>query len=312
VSLKFKIDFEIPKDELLRTYQPLFLIGSCFSVYQAEQLKQAGFPVFSNPFGINYNPCSISDQLKRIADQNLYQPSDFTEYQNVFFSFEQHGLFKYPDIQNAVNTSNKILRESRSYIKDSAIAIISLGTAIVFEYSQNQRIVCNCHKVPSGEFNQRFLDESEILDALKTIRNRLLTIKEDLMLIWTISPVRHLRSGVRQNSLSKAMLNASLNAFLSEHPEDRYFPSFEIFIDELRDYRFSGRDFMHPSEEAQEYIWERFQDCYFSEELKMHVLDVMDFRKFEAHIPRSDPNAHRDLIDKKRDILKEKIAGIQL
>ncbi|MBT8326411.1 MAG: GSCFA domain-containing protein [Bacteroidia bacterium] len=300
--MKFKIDFDIPKKTLIQKWPRFFMMGSCFAANQSNRLHGDGFNVKSNPFGIIYNPISIASLLYRIAEQKLYVEEDFVE-NGTFFSLEHHGKFTYHSRQNAVEESNSLLVEAKNDIESADAIVLTLGTSLVFHHMDEKKIVANCHKLPNSQFEKLQLNftitSNSIENCIKDIRK----INPSSHIIFTISPVRHLRSGVLENSKSKAMLISSLHSILPNHENVSYFPSYEIFTDELRDYRFVKEDLMHPTNAAEKYIYQKFANCYFSDETLKIMQEVRGFKLFKNHRSLTSPDLHQTQIEEKRNAL---------
>ena len=310
--MKFKLDFDIPHHELFQDFGKVYLLGSCFAENQAKNFHNSGFSVESNPYGIQYNPFSISQILSRVANDQEYKLSDLIEFNTRWFSLENHGSFEYNSEDNALRDLNDILIRSKESIKESDVVIISLGTSLVFRHTKRNQIVANNHKIPSSEFVQEFLSPDDTLRSISEISKSLKAIQSNLKIVWTISPVRHVRSGLEKNFLSKSNLRQALHEHLKSGNQEYYFPAYEIFMDELRDYRFSAEDLAHPNAQAVDYIWERFTQTYFSNSLRKNLEEVEAFRKFESHKPRNREEEHLNEVKRWKKELETKFENISL
>lgn len=309
--MKFKIDFDIKKQTLAHRWPKFFMLGSCFAANQSERLQNAGFTVRSNPFGIIYNPISIATLLYRIAEQKLYTEHDFIE-KGSYFSLEHHGNFNYPTLQEAVEQSNTLVLEAKTAIERADTIVLTFGTSLVFHHLDKKKIVANCHKLPNSLFEKLQLNFAITSNSIENCINDIRKINPDAHIIFTISPVRHLKSGVLENSRSKAMLITSLHSILPNHENVTYFPSYEIFTDELRDYRFVKEDLMHPTNAAEKYIYGKFADCYFSKETKEISQEVEEFRQFANHRSLTSPDLHQTQIQEKRSALQKQYPFINI
>ncbi|MBR9860595.1 GSCFA domain-containing protein [bacterium] len=310
--LKFKLDFEIPKVPIIHDFGKVFMLGSCFAENQSNYFNNFGFDCNSNPFGTIYNPHSIALLLNRIQSLKPYREAEYNSDNGMYFHYDHHGSMSRPDLQNAVHVANNELEASRQHIERSEIAVITLGTSLVFKLVDSERIVANCHKQKAALFTQEFLDNEAILNSLGTIEMELRAINPGIHIIWTISPVRHVRSGLEHNFISKSRLRVALDQHLQNKENQYYFPSYEIVMDELRDYRFFKEDMVHPNDLAQQYVWDRFVDTYFEKELRSKLEEVEAFRKFEQHRPRQNQEQHEAEIEKKRTSLKNKYPSIHI
>tara|TARA_B100001093_G_C26757563_1_gene984124 strand:- start:553 stop:1488 length:936 start_codon:yes stop_codon:yes gene_type:complete len=301
--IKLKIDFDIAQKEIPIKWPSFFNMGSCFAENQSSRLTELGFSLYSNPFGIIYNPVSIKKILCRITDDNKYISSDFKSV-NGYFSLEHHGSFKYELLENAIDQSNSILNKTKEKLKQTDICIITLGTSLVYQY--DYKIVANCHRLPTKDFQQVQLTHQQVLNSIASITNCFKSLNKNIHITFTVSPIRHLRSGVIENSRSKAVLISAIHDFTEsgENTNTSYFPAYEIFIDELRDYRFSNEDFVHPTKQAQDYIWDRFCDTYFSKNTKTIISSVKNYTNFKNHRPIKLEPYQEKLDQMKKQLIK--------
>lgn len=306
--MKFKIDFPIKEQTLPVIWPSFFMLGSCFAENQSKRMRNLGIKSSSNPFGITYNPFSIEKILNRLINDISYKETDFQDI-NGIFSWEHHGSFKYNSLDEAVDSSNRILLDATKNLAESDVVILTLGTSLVYQYQGT--IVANCHKVANKEFEHVPTTFEQILKSLKTTISYLRQLNQKAHIILTVSPVRHLRSGVVANGRSKATLLAAVHQLISETTNTSYFPSYEIFIDELRDYRFAKEDLAHPTAQAEEYIWERFSETYFSEETKKVLLEMQKYRNFSNHIP-SNKSKHAEQVSRQTQNLIKKYPFLTL
>lgn len=299
--LRLKIELDIPKNELPYLWPSFFNIGSCFAQNQSSKMRRLGFAVSDNPFGILYNPVSIQHLLDRVASDNFYTPNDFY-LEEDYFSFEHHGSYHYSSLENAVQKSNDIIKKSKKVFKDSDICLITLGTSLVYEYEGN--IVANCHRIPNQKFNHTQLTHSDVLSSLHSIVSACKKIAPSSSVIFSVSPIRHLKSGIVESSRSKSVLIAAIHEFMDDYTNDdiSYFPGYEIFMDELRDYRFSKEDLTHPNDQAQHYIWDRFCETYFSKQTLDIIQSVNDFRRLEEHRPQKEDKHAKQVYQMKQKL----------
>ena len=257
----FKIPFDIPPSEKkINIHDSILLLGSCFSDEIGQRLSESKFKVVSNPFGTIYNPHSILDVLTdKIEDE------DVVESQGVFFHWDAHSILSGISEADLIKKVEQAKIETQAFLKEAKWLIITLGTAIIYELS-NGKVVANCHKVPSKSFKKRFLKQEEITDQFEGLINHLRVINPDMQILLTVSPVRHIRDGLIENNRSKSILIDVVHSLVETHHNVGYFPSYEILIDELRDYRFYADDMVHPSKQSIDYVWESFMATYFDED----------------------------------------------
>ena len=302
--MKLKIDFTIPAHQIGGNWPSFFTIGSCFADSQACRMRSLGMEAYSNPYGIVYNPISIERIFERSLSSKPYTTQDFEQRESIF-SWEHHGDFKYQNTADAVAESNAILTETVAKLVHAEVIIITYGTSLVYTHAKN--IVANCHKVPNREFEQKQLRFLEVKESIQQTLRHIATLNPTAQVVFTVSPVRHLRSGVSESSRSKAILIGALHEVLDEAQNNHYsyFPSYEIFMDELRDYRFAKTDMTHPTEQAEEYIWDRFCETYFSKETLQIVEDVKKYNQLAAHRPIHSAELHNMHVSEKLKILQK-------
>ncbi|MCL2560890.1 MAG: GSCFA domain-containing protein [Rikenellaceae bacterium] len=236
-------------------------LGSCFATNVAAHMRRAKLRVADNPFGVLFNPLSVANALERLADGREFGRDDLVWNGDMWCNFSLHGSFSSPCAEEALYSMNRAVRDGAQQLESADYVIITFGTAWVYE--RNGAVVANCHKLPAAEFVRRRLAVEEIVaryDALFTS-----SALRGKHIILTVSPVRHTKDGLAENSLSKAVLIEAVHALSERHATADYFPAFEIVCDELRDYRFYAADMVHPSEVAVQYIWERFAKAALTE-----------------------------------------------
>ncbi|MBR5135515.1 MAG: GSCFA domain-containing protein, partial [Rikenellaceae bacterium] len=229
------------------------MFGSCFSEHIAERMRNAGFHVASNPFGIMFNPASIARNIERLSSAQPYTAEDLTLSGERWVSFDFHGDFASRSADEAIASMNRVVESGAKALREADTVVLTLGTAWV--YRHNGQIVANCHKLPAQMFTRQMMSVEEIVELLtQTIENHL----RYKQVVLTVSPVRHVADGLDGNSLSKAVLRVAAACVAERLERVCYFPSFEIMNDDLRDYRFYEADMVHPSAMAVDYIWERW------------------------------------------------------
>ena len=234
-----------------------FMAGSCFSEHIYGKLATYRFPVVANPTGILFNPLSIAAMLERVSSERLYCTGDLCHADGLWFSYDHHGAFSRQSSDEAIGFINHELERGYEALSAADYVILTFGTAWVYRLAGDGRVVANCHKQPSSEFRREMAGVDEIVDAYRKLLQGVLAGRQ---VLFTVSPVRHVRDGFEDNSLSKAVLRVAIARLVEEFPNVWYFPSFEIVNDDLRDYRFYAEDMVHPSQQAVDYIWEKFVD----------------------------------------------------
>lgn len=251
-----------PLDKRLTYKDSILFIGSCFADEMGRRCTERYFDTRVNPFGVLFNPCSISDCLGLLegyginAEQCSFIPDDVIETVGGFCSFHHHGSMARPTAQEFLDNANKVLSDASDFYYREGWVVVTLGTAFIYTDKESGNVVANCHKLPADRFERTMISADQVYDAL----SQYVAARPDRQWIFTVSPVRHLADGLHANTLSKATLHLGIEKLVNRYPNAHYFPAYEILMDELRDYRFYADDMMHPSAQAADYIFERFMD----------------------------------------------------
>lgn len=264
----------------------LLLMGSCFAVNMGQLLVDAKFCCDINPFGVLYNPFSISAALREIAGDKIYSRDDLLFYRECWHSSMHHSDFSSPDMEETLRQINTRLVSAREKMSRLDCVLLTFGTAWVYEDNETGKVVGNCHKRPESAFTRRRLSVDEIVTDYSKLFSHLLEVNARLKFIITVSPIRHIRDGLHENQLSKATLLLAAERLQAAFP-DRvfYFPAYELLLDELRDYRFYAEDLVHPSSVAIQYIREKFMQCCFTKEALLIMDECENIRKALEHKP---------------------------
>lgn len=239
-------------------------IGSCFAENMGTRLEDFKFQTYLNPFGIIYNPISISKSLEILLDEkSFFIESDLFENLGRWHSFQHHGSFSFPKKEMTLEKINSSLETTRFFLKEAEYLILTLGTSNVFIDKISDVLVANCHKVPQKSFYKKTLSVEEIIQSLGSIIEHLNSSFPRIKVITTVSPVRHIRDGLIENQVSKSKLIIALNTLTQQYSHVKYFPAYELLLDDLRDYRFFKKDMIHPNEIAVDYIWDFFSKTFF-------------------------------------------------
>ena len=244
-------------------------MGSCFADNIGQIMQQCCFPVTVNPFGTVYNPLSIAQSLQRLQSAQPFTEQEMIQSGDVYTSFFHHSKFAHPDKKSFLETANVSLLKGADVLRKAEFIILSLGTAWVYRYKENGVVVNNCHKIPAANFTRAMLTVEEVTAALLPLIKT-----SNAQWILTVSPIRHWKDGAHGNQLSKATLLLAIEHLQQAHNNVRYFPAYEIMMDELRDYRFYANDMLHPSSLAIDYIWQRFSEVALTSETKTILLEV--------------------------------------
>lgn len=288
--MEFRKITNIPKTDLKINHQSeILLFGSCFAEHIGNMLLENKFRVNVNPFGILYNPASIEQAINILLDEKDFSESDIFESHGIFHTFFHHSRFSGTNKEIFIDEINSQRKQASSDIKVADILLITFGTSYIFKYKETGAVVANCHKLPASAFEHVRLDINETVCLWNKLILKIRKINPSVKLLFTVSPVRHLKNGAHNNQLSKAILLLIIENLINEHESIYYFPSYEIMLDELRDYRFYAEDMIHPNNISINYIWEKFSKTYFSEETLIintqwkKILKAISHRPFNEH-----------------------------
>ncbi len=267
-------------------HKNLFL-GSCFTENIGELMASLAFDVNVNPFGILYNPVSISNTILRLLDGSPFVKDDLFEHNGLWHSYMHHGRFSGVSADDVLPGINSHLEMGSQYIRNAGFLFITLGSSWIYELKATGEVVANCHKVPATQFRRFRLSLGETVESLRSALDKLWEINSAAKVIFTVSPVRHTNDGAIGNQLSKSVLLLAVDALVKGYGAGRcaYFPSYELVMDELRDYRFYASDMVHLSPEAVQYIWEKFTDVAVDRE-SIDIMAAVDaINKAVGHRP---------------------------
>ncbi|MBR2638805.1 MAG: GSCFA domain-containing protein [Bacteroidaceae bacterium] len=289
--MRFKTDVTLPIGKIEISHSTkIMLLGSCFAQNMGMRLKEYKFDVDVNPFGILYNPFSLSVALQRIIDCELIMPSSscMIQHNGLWHSLMHHGDFSSENADEVVASVNKRIESAHDMLPSLDLLMLTFGTAYVYRNINDGKVVGNCHKLPQKMFSRELLSVEEIVNEISGLIEKLKEVSRSARIMFTISPIRHLRDGAHDNQVSKATLLLAVEELKRNFPEQvLYFPSYEIMLDELRDYRFYADDMVHPSSLAQDYIWECFASSFFSQRTAGLNIEIGEITKALAHRPNN-------------------------
>ena len=290
MKMKFRTEISLtPLAEGIDHSAKIFALGSCFAERVSERLLRAKFSVTTNPFGVLFNPLSIAAAIERLVDTRAYAVCDIHEGRENFFSFDAHSSLDGRTQTEVFANLNRAVAQGSKSLRDADWVILTFGTAWVYE--REGKVVANCHKQPASEFERRRLSVEEIVGRFGGLLEGAL---HDKRVILTVSPVRHLGDGLQENSVSKAILRLAVEELVAKYENACYFPSFEILMDDLRDYRYYGEDLAHPSKMAVDYVWERFCEYALSQstrELLPRIEQIVAAAEHRPFNPESEAHA---------------------
>ncbi len=302
---------------LINGKDKIFTAGSCFARHIGNYLQDRFLNIRVNPFGTLFNPHSVLNLLLRTAENRPFTEHDIFFDRNQWKSFELYSVFNRSRKDDFLEEINGMIRSNALFLNQTSIMIITYGTARVFVEKSSGKIVANCHKIPADRFEKRMLTTDEILDFTEKIYHTGKYFNSEMKFIFSVSPVRYLQDGMPANSLSKARLLDAVISFSSRHPSDTYyFPAYEIFIDDLRDYRFYDTDMIHPGAQGVAYVTEIFSDLFFDNEGKQMLREAEELHKMSNHKifdpTAPEAKAFSEKLLRKRNELKNKYPGLNL
>lgn len=285
--MNFRTEILLEKSPLqIEHSDKILTLGSCFAENISAYLQSAKIRVLENPFGVLYNPKSILNSLNLLLEEKGFVESDLIFHDSEFHSFYHHSSFSSHDKDVCLKNINDGLRSTLEFLTEADLVIITLGTAFAYKHIESDKIVSNCHKIPQKYFERFRLGLDEIINSLKKQLEIIHKFNKNVKVIFTVSPIRHWRDGAVDNQLSKAGLLMAVNE-VKNNSDVFYFPSYEIMMDDLRDYRFYENDLLHPNKIAIEYIWNKFRECHISDKANQIIEKFVKLEKAYNHRPRN-------------------------
>jgi GSCFA family len=275
----------------------ILLIGSCFTEHIGNNLYDLKFNALQNPNGILFEPASVCKSLTGYLDNKQYSGEELSYQNELWQSWDHHSRFSNPDKEMALEGINQSQQKAHEFIKEADWLIITLGSSFVYRLKENNSFVANCHKAPGTSFDKYLIPIAEQIELLDNTIHRLFYSNPKLKIIFTVSPVRHLRDGVVENNRSKARLIETVHHLVSKFDRLFYFPAYELVIDVLRDYRFYDIDLAHPNYAATQFVMEHFSEFAFDEDTKKLMKEIKQLviaRNHKAFHPGS--NQHQQFL----------------
>lgn len=290
----FRTELIVPESPDKITLQtPVLTLGSCFAEVIGTKLVENKIPTLSNPFGTLFNPLSIVKLLHHAVEGTPPDERLYIEHQGIWLHYDFHSSMWAASREELQKRLVATLTAVEQWLSRTEVLIITLGTAFVYRHLESGQWVANCHKTPSSAFQRELLQTEQIVAAFEGLFTKL---PSSLKVIFTVSPVRHTRDTLPLNAVSKSLLRVACHA-LSEGGH-AYFPAYELLLDDLRDYRFYKSDLIHPSEQAEDYIFEQFSNAHFTKELQKFIQEWQKIRQALQHRPLypSTPS-HRQFLE---------------
>jgi hypothetical protein len=280
--MQFTTKIPIEKHQNPITYESkVMALGSCFAENMSEKLEYFKFQNTVNPFGIIFNSVSIEKLVNRIVNKIEFTEMDIFFHNDLWHCYEVHSKLSNPNKEKFLKELNLLIFQSFNSLIQTSHIIITYGTSWVYKNIESNEIVANCHKVPQKQFTKEILSIENIEKSIQNTIALIQKVNPNCNFIFTVSPVRHIKDGFVDNTLSKSNLISAIHN--SQFTTHNYFPSYEIMMDELRDYRFYASDMLHPNQTAIDYIWERFSENYISDESQKVIEEVDSIQKSLLH-----------------------------
>lgn len=311
--MNFKLNFDIKSPARKINYSDkLFFIGSCFSENIAEQFDKHLFSAVSNPHGILFNPTSIANAMHDVLKNKTYTEKDIFFEQGLWRSFHHHGQFSSVDKTVCLAQINASINKAHEQLKKAEYLFITLGSAFAYKHVQQNSVVANCHKIPAKEFEKVLISKEDVTITYNKLIAELKAFNPTIKIVFTVSPVRYIRDGLVENNHSKAILLQSVHELIAANENCFYFPSYEIVIDELRDYRFFKEDMVHPNELAVKYIWERIQQSWIDNESIEFINEAGQYKRLLEHrvLNESERGKHEENVEAAKNNLVKKHPNI--
>ena len=304
--MNFRTQIPIPKSNYPIEYNSKIMsLGSCFAINMAEKLDYFKFQNSCNPFGILFHPLAIEKLIDFAISGKQFTENDIFFYNERWHCFDVHSDLSNSSKEGLLSSLNALIKSTNEHITGSTHMIITYGTSWIYRNIESDFIVANCHKVPQKQFKKELLSVEEIEESIANTVKLIHSVNPNCTIIFTVSPVRHIKDGFVENQVSKANLISALYTVLQVPPlgaEGAYFPSYEIMMDELRDYRFYAEDMLHPNQVAIDYIWKRFKETTISETAFTTMDEVSTIQKSLSHKPfNPDSESHLKFESKVRE-----------
>ncbi|MFC3415440.1 GSCFA domain-containing protein [Algoriphagus hitonicola] len=289
--------FEIPPADFPISHQSKILsMGSCFAQVIGQKMLESKFDVLINPFGTIFHPSILAKLLDHTLFQDPLEPSGILQREGLFFHYAVHSDLNGKSALELEEKWNQQIQKTHEYFKKSSHLILTFGTAWIYDH-QDFGSVANCHKQPQKLFQKNLSSLEGMTFDLAKVLDNFSRVFPQLNIILTVSPVRHIKDGIPENQLSKSLLRVLCHELEKKFESVSYFPSYEIMMDELRDYRFYKEDRIHPTDEAENYIWERFSSTFFSKETREKVSEIEKIQRELGHRPLNpESDAHRKFL----------------
>lgn len=305
--MNFQTHIPLSKETIypINYHSKIILLGSCFSENIGNKFNYYKFQSQQNPFGILFHPKAIETFITNAINLKEYTDEDVFFFNERWHCFDAHSEMSSSSKEELLQNLNDAIQHTNQQINETSHIIITLGTSWAYRFIETDTTVANCQKVPQKKFLKELLLVDEISESLESIIALVKDVNPSINIILTVSPIRHLKDGFVENQQSKSHLIAAIHQVVEPRKKLFYFPSYEIMMDELRDYRFYKEDMIHPSKTAIDYIWEKFCEAWIDDESKNTMNKVDSIQKRMNHRP-FNPNSkeHQNFLQTiQKDIL---------
>lgn len=303
----FRTEVHIPASGLdLNLQDGIVTMGSCFAEVIGSKLLQNKANVLVNPFGTIFNPLSVCRLLQAAIGQQHDFEQHLVQHNDIWYAYDLHSSLSSPHRDQLLHLISQRIENTNKTLKQAKLLIITLGTAVGYRLKNTGEVVANCHKLPARQFDRELLSLDTMQADFENTLGLLRQFNPNLRVLLTVSPVRHIKETIETNSVSKALLRVLCHQMTERHTKVGYFPAFEIMMDDLRDYRFYGRDMVHPTEVAEDYIWDKFTGAYLDKSFIAFVKEWEKMRRAVAHRPfHPDSAAHQAFLKNTLQQLQE-------
>jgi hypothetical protein len=304
--MNFRTKLQIPEStDKISLQTPVLTLGSCFAEVIGSRLSDNKIPTLSNPFGTIFNPISMAKLIYQAIDNQAPDNNLYVEHQGVWFHYDFHSSLWGNSKEELTEQLTQKMQEVKKWLQTTDFLILTFGTAFVYRHLETNKIVANCHKTPAKFFQKELLSIETIFNEFKKSVLSSDNQHSRRNIILTVSPVRHTRDTLPLNAVSKSILRVACHELTESQPNTQYFPAYELLLDDLRDYRFYKPDLIHPSEVAEEYIFEQFSATYFDQNLQQFMMEWKKIRQALAHKPlQPHTSAHRKFLENVLEKLK--------
>ncbi len=294
-----------PQERLLPRTARVLTVGSCFADSIGERLRLNKVNALVNPFGTVFQPLALAQLLRAAAGEEQDWQQHVVEARGRWQSYDFHSTIGAESPVELLQAIQDKVRQVGEFIRTADTVVLTLGTAWAYRLRETGELVSNLHKLPAGLFEKELLTADEIVNGLAEVHALLRRVNPDIRIVLTVSPVRHIKDTLPFNAVSKSVLRVACHYLSELLPNVSYFPAYELLTDDLRDYRFYAADMLHPSEVAEDYIWERFARAYFDADFGRFRKEWAAVRQSLGHRPlHIGAPEHRTFLDQTRERLE--------